>query len=75
MGARARLLFGAGVVDCLMDAPVSGQPAELEVILARASRYVGEFVYRFSNVVAEEGYLQETQREDTFTAVGARRVS
>src|ERR1700681_5102465 len=33
---------------------------ELDSILARAGQYVGQFIERFSNVVAEERYVQDT---------------
>ena len=46
----------AGRFSALSD----GQTVDLDTLLTRATRYVGEFVYRFSNVVAEETYLQET---------------
>jgi hypothetical protein len=46
---------GAGFIAAvLFQAELAGQPLQLDTLLDRATRYVGEFVYRFSNVVAEE---------------------
>jgi formylglycine-generating enzyme required for sulfatase activity len=50
----------AGIVGVVVfQAQLAGQPVQLDTLLNRATRYVGEFVYRFSNVVAEERYVQE----------------
>lgn len=78
--AAARL-GAAGILTLLtagaLEQRVSGQSAQLDAILASATRYVGEFVYRFSNVVAEETYLQETVSTRTVTSTataGNRRT-
>jgi formylglycine-generating enzyme required for sulfatase activity len=58
MGQRPRLFLGAtGLLVCF-SALSEGQTIELDTLLTRATRYVGEFVYRFTNVVAEETYFQ-----------------
>lgn len=53
------IVGAAGLLACF-PALSEGQTTNLDTILTRATRYVGEFVYRFTNVVAEETYLQET---------------
>jgi hypothetical protein len=47
-----------------MTVPLAGQSGPTHPIVAKASQYVGEFVARFSRVVAEERYVQD---------VGSRR--
>jgi hypothetical protein len=44
----------------------------LDAILARAGRYVGQFIERFSNVVAEERYVQDTLGNLPAFALGGR---
>src|SRR5262245_23751513 len=60
MWPRAFISLGAAGLLACFSAPAEGQTIDLDTILTRATRYVGEFVYRFTNVVAEETYLQET---------------
>lgn len=57
MRARAALVMAMVAVGI---APIAAQPVALDTILTRANLYVAEFVNRFSNVVTEERYLQET---------------
>jgi hypothetical protein len=38
----------------------AGDPVAIDILLARASRYVAGFIERFSNVVSEEYYVQES---------------
>jgi formylglycine-generating enzyme len=45
---------------------------ELDSILARAGQYVGQFIERFSNVVAEERYVQDTLGNLQSFAIGGR---
>jgi formylglycine-generating enzyme required for sulfatase activity len=47
-------------------------PPPLDVILARAGRYVSSFVDRFSSVVAEEHYVQDTLGNLPSVALGGR---
>lgn len=58
MRPRAFLSIGAAGLLACFSAVSEGQTSDLETILTRATRYVGEFVYRFTNVVAEETYIQ-----------------
>lgn len=54
-------------------APIAaGQPApvELQVLLARAGAYVGRFAAAFSNVVAEERYVQQASGRQTMSGGG-----
>jgi formylglycine-generating enzyme required for sulfatase activity len=61
MRACAVTALGAFILAAgLLEVPLIGQHVQLETILARATHYVGEFVYRFANVVAEERYSQES---------------
>jgi formylglycine-generating enzyme required for sulfatase activity len=60
MRACPPLLAGAAALLACLSTPAAGQAVEISTLLTRTMRYVGEFVYRFSNVVAEETYLQET---------------
>jgi formylglycine-generating enzyme required for sulfatase activity len=48
-------------------------PPPLDVILARAARYVSSFIERFANVVAEEHYVQDTLGNLPAIALGGRR--
>jgi hypothetical protein len=42
-------------------APIrADEPKPLDLYLEKLASYIGQFIYRFSNVVAEEDYLQET---------------
>src|SRR5580765_1146220 len=66
MRARAALVMATVAVGI---APIAAQPVALDSILTRANLYVAEFVTRFSNVVTEERYLQETS---TISVRGSR---
>jgi len=73
MWPRAFISLGAaGLLTCFSGLS-EGQTGDLDTILTRATRYVGEFVYRFTNVVAEETYLQETvvTRSNLISGAGA----
>ncbi len=73
MARCPRLFLGAtGLLVCF-SAASAGQTIDLDTVLTRATRYVGEFVYRFTNVVAEESYLQETivSRSSLISGAGA----
>jgi formylglycine-generating enzyme len=48
------------------------RPPAIDDILARAARYVEEFIERFSNVVAEERYVQDTLGNLPAVAIGGR---
>ena len=48
------------------------QPANLDAVLSRAAEYVGLFVARFSNVVSEEPYVQDSLSTSIVRA-GSRR--
>lgn len=54
-----RLGAAAVVVYAITNVPLHTQANRSELLLARASAYVQEFVARFANVVAEERYVQE----------------
>jgi formylglycine-generating enzyme required for sulfatase activity len=54
-----RLATAAAIAVC-SAATLSAQPPTLESILAQAGQYVERFVDEFSNVVAEERYVQDT---------------
>jgi formylglycine-generating enzyme required for sulfatase activity len=56
----AFLSLGATALLTCVSARSEAQTIDLDTLITRANRYVGEFVYRFANVVAEETYLQET---------------
>lgn len=58
MRAHAALLALALVVAPAAPSAAQDKPS-LEDLVARASRYVGEFSNRFANVVAEERYRQQ----------------
>jgi hypothetical protein len=49
-----------GVLASVAARPARAQEAALETLLGRAARYTLNFVDRFSNVVAEERYIQRT---------------
>src|ERR1700732_3120853 len=48
------------------------RPPTLDATPARAGRYVGQFIERFSNVVAEERYVQDTLGNLQAFALGGR---
>jgi formylglycine-generating enzyme required for sulfatase activity len=54
---RAAVCAGVLVVSA---GPAAAQTPTLDALLARGGRYVSEFIDRFSNVVAEERYVQDT---------------
>ena len=58
--SRYVLLVTAGAA-ALTTATVSGQRSANVEILSRASAYVTEFVERFSSIVAEERYVQDSK--------------
>jgi formylglycine-generating enzyme required for sulfatase activity len=47
-------------------------PPPIETLLARAGKYVGQFIERFANVVAEERYVQDTQGNLPSVPLGGR---
>jgi hypothetical protein len=57
---QSQVRLTTGVLVFLWPAWSASQPPKTDEILARATRYMEEFVVRFSNVVAEERYIQET---------------
>jgi hypothetical protein len=64
---RARVILSACALALLSPvflafphAQTPAAPITVEVLLLRVGRYVAEFTNRFSNVVAEESYIQET---------------
>jgi sulfatase modifying factor 1 len=72
MSAR---LTAATLTAVLMSmAPLAGQPSAptLDVLIARGGRYVAQFIDRFSNVVAEERYVQDTLGNLPSVALGGR---
>jgi formylglycine-generating enzyme required for sulfatase activity len=74
---RGSVTYLAAVVSVVMLAPPiaaaggQGAPA-IDSVLARAGRYVGQFIERFSNVVAEERYVQDTLGNLPSFALGGR---
>jgi hypothetical protein len=57
-----RLVFVAGaVIAALSAASLSAQRNRTEDVLAREAAYLREFVQRFSDVVAEERYVQDAK--------------
>jgi hypothetical protein len=52
----------SGVLAAVCTARLSAAPSRTEEILARAAAYVGDFVQRFSSVVAEERFIQDARR-------------
>ena len=55
-----RLAAAACALALCSVASVTTQTPTLEALLERAGQYVAQFVDRFSNVVAEERYVQDT---------------
>jgi hypothetical protein len=77
--AAGRGLFLAAVVSATTLTARGENPAQagqgpppIETILERAGKYVGQFIERFSNVVAEERYLQDTQGNLPSLPLGGR---
>src|SRR5260221_597989 len=69
--SRVRVGAVLFIVILAADAtPVRAQSAPADDILARATAYVEQFIVRFSNVVAEERYLQESQKPPRTTGSG-----
>jgi hypothetical protein len=54
-------------------ATCSAQSPNVDTVLALASRYIGDFVGRFSNVVTEERYIQETSSTNPRSGQNGRR--
>ena len=67
-----RQLVAAGVAVLVSVVTLSAQTVSLDTLLARAGRYVGEFIARFSTVVAEERYVQDTLGSLSSFALGGR---
>jgi formylglycine-generating enzyme required for sulfatase activity len=67
---RAATTLAAVVVSAIT---IAGQgPPSIDVIMARAGQYVSTFFERFSNVVAEENYVQDTLGNLASVALGGR---
>src|SRR4029453_15468627 len=50
----------AGAISTCWATSAFAQPPTLELVLKRTAQYVEQFVDQFSNVVAEERYVQDT---------------
>ena len=55
-----RLAPAAAMAVVIAVFPVAAQPNRGDQFVAQATAYVVDFLSRFSNVVAEERYIQET---------------
>jgi hypothetical protein len=55
-----RLVIAAAGVLCLGSMPLAAQNDEQRLVLNRATLYVTRFIEAYTNVVAEEVYVQET---------------
>jgi hypothetical protein len=66
---RLRFILSIVILTAVAT-PASAQTADADDIVARATAYVEQFIVRFSNVVAEERYLQESQKPPRTTGSG-----
>jgi hypothetical protein len=55
-----RLALAVAIAGVIAVSPVTAQTSRGEELVAQATAYVVDFLDRFSNVVAEERYIQET---------------
>ena len=69
MRRRALLTLTVAVLSV---GPAAAQDPTIEVVLARAARYVSSFIEQFANVVAEEHYVQDTLGNLQSVALGGR---
>ena len=60
MLARVGMMLACVAVMGVLPVRAQSQPTRIEDLVARAMRYVGEFVTNYSHVVAEERYIQNT---------------
>ena len=70
-----RRTAAAGMAALLSAVPAAGQTPTLESLLSRGGVYIAEFIDRFSNVVAEERYVQDTMGNSPIVTAGRGLLS